>query len=156
MLSSSNGFDPYNNIKEPRQSDYTPSPQRSNNLNSMLSLGISHKPALKSAMRNSMRGSDISSMAYGNKLDLAEFKNPEEGGGFGGFLMRNKAKESGKHKRRLIDDPKEKEPSKAPFPKVALNDTISLRGSGDTNLLHYDENIVTETTAPIPKSKFKK
>ena len=46
----------------------------------MLSLGISHKPALKSAMRNSIRDSDISNLAGGLKLDLTRYKggNPEE------------------------------------------------------------------------------
>jgi hypothetical protein len=47
----------------------------------MLSLGISHKPPLKSAMRNSVRDSDISNLANGMKLDLTKFKpNPEDYG----------------------------------------------------------------------------
>ena len=44
----------------------------------MLSVGISHRP-LKSAMRNSIRDSDISNLAQGLKLDLTKFKNPGDG-----------------------------------------------------------------------------
>jgi|LauGreDrversion4_2_1035121.scaffolds.fasta_scaffold146534_1 hypothetical protein len=49
----------------------------------MLSLGITHKPVLKSALRNSVRNSDISNLAapFATKLDLTKFKNPEDSGG---------------------------------------------------------------------------
>jgi hypothetical protein len=58
----------------------------------MLSLGISHKPALKSAMRNSIRDSDIGNSAFGKKLDLTKYRNPEDG--IGGTLFRKRGKET--------------------------------------------------------------
>lgn len=65
----------------------------------MLSLGISHRP-LKSAMRNSIKDSDISNLAQGLKLDLTKFKNPEDG--FAQVLRRS-GKQSTGHNKRLIE-----------------------------------------------------
>jgi hypothetical protein len=95
----------------------------------MLSLGVSHKPLLKSAFRNSVRDSEVSSGTVLNtKLDLTKFnKNPEDN------ILRKTAGSSTKSRyRALVERESQASRGKRIGP---LNETISIRGSGEAATL---------------------